>query len=211
MRRLRNTPPCTENGRVRSEPIAARCLAWQALGIAIHHSEGVIVKPANTLQRRQMLAASAAGLGALGLGGWSQDAQAQGAAASAAKPLPPLAGWKDPKAMIVHSSSTLETRRAAYGTSIITPTNRLFVRNNLPAPDASILDQRDAWSVAFEGVKNPRSLTVADLKTLGVETVATVLQCSGNGRGFSPASPVVPPGRWALPVAYCGAGCLCVP
>ncbi|MGL4434587.1 MAG: sulfite oxidase [Giesbergeria sp.] len=159
------------------------------------------MKPANTLQRRQMLAASAAGLGALGLGGWSQDAQAQGAAAPAAKPLPPLAGWKDPKAMIVHSSSTLETRRAAYGTSIITPTNRLFVRNNLPAPDASILDQRDAWSVAFEGVKNPRSLTVADLKTLGVETVATVLQCSGNGRGFFPSKPSGTP--WQVGAAGC--------
>ena len=159
------------------------------------------MKPANTLQRRQMLAASAAGLGALGLGGWSQDAQAQGAAASAVKPLPPLAGWKDPKAMIVHSSSTLETRRAAYGTSIITPTNRLFVRNNLPAPDASILDQRDAWSVAFEGVKNPRSLTVADLKTLGVETVATVLQCSGNGRGFFPSKPSGTP--WQVGAAGC--------
>lgn len=148
-----------------------------------------------------MLAASAAGLGALGLGGWSQDAQAQGAAAPAAKPLPSLAGWKDPKAMIVHSSSTLETRRAAYGTSIITPTNRLFVRNNLPAPDASILDQRDAWSVAFEGVKNPRSLTVADLKTLGVETVATVLQCSGNGRGFFPSKPSGTP--WQVGAAGC--------
>ncbi len=148
-----------------------------------------------------MLAASAAGLGALGLGGLTTQAHAQGAAAPAAKPLPSLAAWKDPKAMIVHSSSTLETRRAAYGTSVITPTNRLFVRNNLPAPDASILEQRDAWTVAFDGVKNPRSLTVADLKTLGVETVATVLQCSGNGRGFFPSKPSGTP--WQVGAAGC--------
>lgn len=159
------------------------------------------MKPAITLQRRQMLAASAAGLGALGLGALATQAQAQGAGAPATKTLPPLAGWKDPKAMIVHSSNTVETRRAAYGTSVITPTNRLFVRNNLPAPDASILDQRDAWSVAFEGVKNPRSLTVADLKTLGVETVATVLQCSGNGRGFFPSKPSGTP--WQVGAAGC--------
>ena len=102
-----------------------------------------------------MLAASAAGLGALGLGGLATQAHAQSGAAAGAKPLPAVAAWKDPKAMIVHSSSTLETRRAAYGTSVVTPTNRLFVRNNLPAPDASILEQRDAWTVAFEGVKAP--------------------------------------------------------
>ena len=159
------------------------------------------MKPANTLQRRQMLAASAAGLGALGLGGLATQAHAQSSAAAGAKPLPAVAAWKDPKAMIVHSSNTLETRRAAFGTSVVTPTNRLFVRNNLPAPDASILEQRDAWTVAFEGVKGPRSLTLADLKTLGVETVATVLQCSGNGRGFFPSKPSGTP--WQVGAAGC--------
>lgn len=39
------------------------------------------------------------------------------------------------------------------------------------------------------GVQRPRTLTVADLKTLGLETVAMVLQCSGNGRGFFPSKP----------------------
>ena len=148
-----------------------------------------------------MLAGSAAALGALGLASWSQGAQAQAAAPAAAKPLPPLANWKDPKAVIVHSSSTLETRRSAFGTSVITPTNQLFVRNNLPAPDASILANREAWTIAFEGVKAPRSLTLADLRTLGVETVATVLQCSGNGRGFFPSKPSGTP--WQVGAAGC--------
>mgnify|MGYP006184266235 CR=1 FL=1 len=146
------------------------------------------MKDSMTLPRRHMLAGSAAALSALGLAGWAGGARAQQAAA-AAKPLPAYAGWKSPDALIVHSSSTLETRRSAFGTSVITPSNQLYVRNNLPAPDAAILDNRDAWTVAIEGVKSPRSLTLAELKTLGVETVATVLQCSGNGRGFFPSKP----------------------
>ena len=75
------------------------------------------------------------------------------------------------------------------------------MRNNLPVPDASVLEQRDAWSVSIEGVKSPRSLTLAELKTLGVETVATVLQCSGNGRGFFPSKPSGTP--WAVGAAGC--------
>jgi sulfite dehydrogenase len=86
--------------------------------------------------------------------------------------------------MIVHSSNTIETRRNAFGTSVVTPDDVLFVRNNLNAPDASITANSDAWKVEIEGVTNPRSLSVAELKNLGVETVPMVLQCSGNGRGF---------------------------
>jgi DMSO/TMAO reductase YedYZ molybdopterin-dependent catalytic subunit len=43
---------------------------------------------------------------------------------------------------------------------------------------------RDAWEVSFEGVNDARSMRVGELKRLGIDTVATVLQCSGNGRGF---------------------------
>lgn len=155
------------------------------------------MKNALSMPRRHMLAGSAAALGALGMASWSGVVRAQ----AAAKPLPAYAGWKDPKALIVHSSSTLETRRSAFGTSVITPTGQLYVRNNLPAPDAAILDNRDAWAVAIEGVKNPRVLTLAELKTLGVETVATVLQCSGNGRGFFPSKPSGTP--WTVGAAGC--------
>jgi DMSO/TMAO reductase YedYZ molybdopterin-dependent catalytic subunit len=101
-----------------------------------------------------------------------------------AKELPDYVDWKNPDAMIVHSKNTLETRRDFIGTSGITANDELYVRNNLPAPDDSIISDRDAWEVAIEGVENPRTITVGELKTLGLETIATVLQCSGNGRGF---------------------------
>jgi DMSO/TMAO reductase YedYZ molybdopterin-dependent catalytic subunit len=112
--------------------------------------------------------------------------------------------------VIVHSAQTIETRRAAFGTSVVTPAEQLYVRNNLPPPDASIVADRDGWQVAIEGVRTPRSFTVAELKTIGVETVATVLQCSGNGRGFFPSKPSGTPwtGRRRR-AASSGAACRC--
>jgi sulfite dehydrogenase len=91
--------------------------------------------------------------------------------------------------MIVHTSGTLETKRSAFGTSIITPSEQLYIRNNLPAPDAAIVSDMDGWELVVEGVKSPRKLTVKELKTLGLETVTMVLQCSGNGRGLFPSKP----------------------
>jgi DMSO/TMAO reductase YedYZ molybdopterin-dependent catalytic subunit len=86
--------------------------------------------------------------------------------------------------MIVHSSNTLETKREFFGTSGITPEDELYIRNNLPPPGDAIVADRDAWEVSIEGVKNPGTKKLGDLKKLGVESVAMVLQCSGNGRGF---------------------------
>jgi sulfite oxidase len=103
--------------------------------------------------------------------------------------------------MIVHSSSTIETRRSAFGTGVVTPAEQLYVRNNLPAPDASIVADRDAWEISIEGVKNPRTLTLAELKRMGLETTATVLQCSGNGRGYFPSKPSGTP--WQVGAAGC--------
>lgn len=118
----------------------------------------------------------------------AQGSQPGGSAPSAAnrgaKPLPGYADWKNPDAVIVHTGNTIETRREAIGTSGITSTDSLFVRNNLPPPDASVVDDPDAWTVSIEGVGRARSVRLGDLKRLGTETVAAVLQCSGNGRGF---------------------------
>jgi len=100
------------------------------------------------------------------------------------KPLPDYVSWKNAKAMIVHSKNTLETKRDYFGTSGITPTDELYVRNNLPAPSADIVANPDAWEVSIEGVKNPGTKKLGDLKDLGITSVAAVLQCSGNGRGF---------------------------
>jgi DMSO/TMAO reductase YedYZ molybdopterin-dependent catalytic subunit len=151
-----------------------------------------------SLPRRHLLVGSASALAGVGLATWTQGAVAQ---AAAPKPLPAFVSWKDASALIVHSSSTLETKRSAFGTSVITPSEQLFIRNNLNAPDASILDNRDAWTVSFDGVKSPRELSVAELKTLGIETVAMVLQCSGNGRGFFPHKPSGTP--WTVGAAGC--------
>lgn len=151
-----------------------------------------------SLPRRHLLVGSASALAGVGLATWTQGAVAQ---AATAKPLPAFVSWKDASALIVHSSSTLETKRSAFGTSVITPSEQLFIRNNLNAPDASILDNRDAWTVSIEGVKSPRELSVAELKTLGIETVAMVLQCSGNGRGFFPHKPSGTPLQTTQPAA----------
>jgi len=148
-----------------------------------------------SLQRRHLLAGSAGAMAAVGLGTWSQAASAQ------AKPLPAYASWKDAESFIVHSSNTMETQRSAYGTSVITPSNHLYVRNNLPPPDASIVANPDDWQVSIEGVAHERTLTVGQLKSLGIETVATVLQCSGNGRGFFPHKPSGT--QWKVGAAGC--------
>lgn len=156
----------------------------------------------STLARRQVLTTSLGAMAAAGLASFTRGASAQSAApAAAARPLPAYASWKDPASLIVHSSSTLETRRSAFGTSVITPAEHLYIRNNLPAPDPSILANRDAWELTLEGVRNPRKITVGELKTLGLETVAMVLQCSGNGRGFFPSKPSGTP--WTVGAAGC--------
>ena len=131
------------------------------------------------VRRRNLMlgsAVAAAGLSALPVTALAQAAKS--------KPLPKYAEWKYIDSMIVHSSNTIETRRAAIGTSVIVPTDIVFVRNNLPPPNESITWDPDAWAVNIKGVNNPGKMTVAQLKSLGIETVASVLQCSGNGRGF---------------------------
>ena len=154
------------------------------------------------LARRGLLAGSATALAAAGLGR-AAHAQAPATAPTApARPaLPPYVAWKDPEHLIVHTGTTIETKRSAFGTSIITPAERLYIRNNLPAPDVSIVANRDAWAVSIEGVRQPRTLTVADLKTMGLETVATVLQCSGNGRGYYADKPSGT--KWQVGAAGC--------
>lgn len=158
-----------------------------------------------SLRRRHLLAGGSSVLVAAGLASVATRAAAQvvPAASSAAgpRPLPPYVAWKDAQAVIVHSPTTIETKRSAFGASGITPTEQLYIRNNLPAPDASIVADRNAWQVAVAGVRNPRTLSVAELKTVGIETVAMVLQCSGNGRGFFPSKPSGTP--WQVGAAGC--------
>ena len=94
-------------------------------------------KTLNSLPRRQMLAGSASALAAAGLATFTRGAAAAGetpVASATPKPLPAYVAWKDPASVIVHSSTTIETKRAAFGSGVITPAEQLYIRNNLPAP-----------------------------------------------------------------------------
>ena len=131
------------------------------------------------IRRRALVAGGAGVIAAAGLGGSATSADAQ-----AAKPLPGYVAWKDADALIVHSEQTIETKRGAVGNGILTPGGKLYIRNNVKPPSDAIVADRDAWRVEIAGVRQPRTLTVGELKTMGLTTVATVLQCSGNGRKY---------------------------
>ncbi len=159
------------------------------------------------LKRRHLLATTAGSMVAAGLAPALAGAQTAATPANEAttapviKPLPAYVSWKKPDSMIVHTPTTIETKRSAFGTSVITPTDRLYIRNNLPAPDASIVADRNAWQVTIEGVVKPQTFSVADLKRMGLETIATVLQCSGNGRGYFAGKPSGT--KWEVGAAGC--------
>lgn len=150
-----------------------------------------IGQPEQPDRRRFLIRSVSAGTGlaALGASGVNvafADSDDVAGASSDATDLPDAIDWKDEDAMILHGRTpvTLETRRSAVGTSGITSSNHLYIRNNLPVPDDDIVADRNAWQVSFEGVKSPKTLSVGELKTMGLTSVAMVLQCSGNGRGF---------------------------
>jgi sulfite dehydrogenase len=149
-----------------------------------------------SLRRRQLLAGSAGAIAAAGLGGFAGTGARPGDAGVGARRsgrgrgrCPRTPRGRDANSVIVHSAQTIETRRSAYGTSIVTPAEQLYVRNNLPPPGRGDRRQSRRLVGGDRGVRNPRTLTVADLKTMGVETVAMVLQCSGNGRSYFPSKP----------------------
>ncbi|GGX79580.1 sulfite oxidase [Litchfieldella qijiaojingensis] len=147
-------------------------------------SSSMPAEPTQTLEnpaRRLLLKGSAGAVAALGIMSLIPVARADELST-----LPDYASWKRQQDLILHSEATMETRRGAIRSGIVTPSQTLFVRNNLLAPDASIIADPDTWQVRFEGVNDPRTLTVGELKKIDVQTVASVLQCSGNGRAFFP-------------------------
>lgn len=98
----------------------------------------------------------------------------------------PLPDGLSARNFIIHGLEpmTLETRRDRFGASPVTPASHFFVRNNLPMPSPEIVRRPDDWLLDIAGVTAPRSITLRELKTWGTETLATVVQCSGNGRQF---------------------------
>ena len=97
--------------------------------------------------------------------------------------------------MTVHSANTIELKRQDFGQGPLTPSNRLYVRNNINPPPADIVTDPDAWKLEVAGVGKPGALTVAELKRLGLTSTTMVLQCSGNGRGYFPHKPSGTPWR----------------
>jgi sulfite oxidase len=65
-----------------------------------------------------------------------------------------------------------------------TPTDKFFVRNNGPTPEAA--SNPDSWKVVIDGEVNQKlELTVAELKSrFRPVTRRLVLECGGNGRSF---------------------------
>ena len=116
---------------------------------------------------------------------------------------PELPDHKDPANFIKHGDNplTLETRREKLGTSVLTASTVLFVRQNLPLPPPELVADRDGWTTRVEGVKRPGELRVDALKRLGLTTLATVLQCSGNGRRYYEHGPSG--SRWGVGAAGC--------
>lgn len=108
----------------------------------------------------------------------------------------------DAEDFVLHGENpiTAEAQRFTQ-TGHITPTSRFFIRNNLPMPDPSILEDRDSWALTVEGVAKPGAVTLRQLKGMGLATVATVLQCSGNGRAFYEHGPSG--SQWGVGAAGC--------
>jgi DMSO/TMAO reductase YedYZ molybdopterin-dependent catalytic subunit len=152
--------------------------------------------------RRRLIAGGVGLVAAVSLGNFPRRAGAQmKLQGHGGKPLPKYADWKHGEHLIVHSPTTIETRRDVLSERLVTAQHDLYVRNNLPPPDPRIVAQPDAWEVAFEGVRNPRTVRVGDLKRLGAQQLTMVLQCSGNGRAFFPHDPSGT--QWEVGAAGC--------
>jgi DMSO/TMAO reductase YedYZ molybdopterin-dependent catalytic subunit len=68
-------------------------------------------------------------------------------------------------------------------------------------PARSIVENPDKWVLEVLGTARTAALSLADLKSLGRDTVTAVLQCSGNGRAFFGHNPSGSP--WAVGAAGC--------
>jgi DMSO/TMAO reductase YedYZ molybdopterin-dependent catalytic subunit len=135
------------------------------------------------ITRRRVLGCGAGLFTASALGAFVHPAWSQ------PKPLPQYVDWKNPDNVIIHTPTTIETKRHALAPRLVTAERDLYIRNNLPPPSEKIVADRDAWQVNFEGVNNPRAVRVGDLKKMGSRDLTMVLQCSGNGRAYFPHKP----------------------
>jgi DMSO/TMAO reductase YedYZ molybdopterin-dependent catalytic subunit len=168
------------------------------------------MKERSTPDRRRFLkAALGTGIAAVSASCLPQRSQPAATTAEPTVVVPPPQGEKplpeglDAANFHVHNRRplALETRRSKLGVAAITPIELFFVRNNLPRPDASILTNRDAWRLEVAGVGVPQTVTLGELKQLAMQTITSVVQCSGNGRKFYEHGPSG--SSWATGAAGC--------
>src|SRR5690606_15675948 len=107
-------------------------------------------------------AGAGGGLILLSTAACSRDADAPEAGGASETVTAEAPAGKDASSLIRHSELTFETKRAAFGTSVIVPYDRLFVRNNLPTPDQRIVEDRDQWELSVEGVHGARQISLAE-------------------------------------------------
>ena len=96
------------------------------------------------------------------------------------------------RSMILHNDrpEDLETPLACFN-EWLTPNDVFFVRQHLPRP---VIQEAD-FRLSLKGrVSREIQLSVTDLRKLPQYTVAAVLECTGNGRGFF--RPRVPGVQW---------------
>ncbi len=152
---------------------------------------GGSVGSGNHVSRRDFMGrvASAGVMMAAGTGvsdlAWAQDAPKPLADSAGVIPNATVMAGKD-AAIKIHSERPLTASATAeYLSDDITPTNRIFIRNNLLLPKF----EAATHVVEIKGLVNqPLKLTVADLKRLftGTSTVA-MIECAGSGRtAFNP-------------------------
>jgi DMSO/TMAO reductase YedYZ molybdopterin-dependent catalytic subunit len=96
------------------------------------------------------------------------------------------------RAMILHNDQPedLETP-LPYFNEWLTPNDVFFVRQHLPRP---VIQEADFRLSVRGRVSREIQLSVADLRKLPQYTIAAVLECTGNGRGFF--RPRVPGIQW---------------
>ncbi|MGO3890173.1 MAG: SorT family sulfite dehydrogenase catalytic subunit [Paenalcaligenes sp.] len=158
------------------------------------------MEPSN-LSRRRMLVSTGGVIALAGTASLTPLSAALAQDKAKDKALPAYAAWKHADSLIVHSANTIETKRSAFGSGLITPLDRLFVRNNVAPPPEQIVADPDAWVLSIKGVNDPKEMTVAELKRLGLVAVPMVLQCSGNGRAYFPENPSGT--KWTVGAAGC--------
>jgi DMSO/TMAO reductase YedYZ molybdopterin-dependent catalytic subunit len=149
--------------------------------------------------RRTMLKGTAiAALGAATSGG---TALAQGAPAAAAKGPKLLEMEGKAKLAVLGDRPLVAETQAALLDDDVTPTDKLFVRNNGQVPE-KVADAK-AWKIRIDGeVNTPLEITLGDLMgRFENVTYQLMLECGGNGRSFF--TPEARGNQWTTG----GAGC----